>query len=151
MRNGVALFCQVATVFVGVAALAFMLWEPHVEGRNAQATLFEIYFRDPFLAYAYVGSLPFFMGLHQAFGLFGHLRHHDAVSPSTVDGLRAIRSCAMALIGFVAVGGVLILLLGDREDRSAGMFMCLLVILPAGSVAAAAAWLGRRVRSALAR
>lgn len=37
------------TVLVGVSAFAFMLWEPHIEGRNAKATLFEIYFKDPFL------------------------------------------------------------------------------------------------------
>lgn len=39
-------------VLGGIGALAFMLWEPHLEGRNAHAGLFEIYFKDPFLAYA---------------------------------------------------------------------------------------------------
>ena len=46
----------------GIGALAFLLWEPHLEGRNANATPYELYFNDPFLAYAYVASVSFFMG-----------------------------------------------------------------------------------------
>jgi hypothetical protein len=38
------------TVVVGGAVFVFLLWEPHIEGRNAHATLFQIYFNDPFLA-----------------------------------------------------------------------------------------------------
>jgi hypothetical protein len=53
------MFLQVVIVLIGIGVLAFMLWEPHVEGRNAHATVFEIYFHDPFLAYAYIGSIPF--------------------------------------------------------------------------------------------
>ena len=30
----------------------------------------DIYLRDPFLAYVYVGSIPFFIGLYQAFRLW---------------------------------------------------------------------------------
>lgn len=48
---------------LGISTLALMLWEPHLEGRNVNATLFEIYFRDPFLAYAYTASIVFFVAL----------------------------------------------------------------------------------------
>jgi hypothetical protein len=59
MKRSSALFLQAAIVLIGIGALAFLLWEPHIEGRNAHATTFEIYFKDPFLAYVYVGSIPF--------------------------------------------------------------------------------------------
>ena len=59
-------------VLIGLGALALLLWEPHLEGRNAHATLFEIYFNDPFLAYAYGASIPFFVSLYQAFKLLGY-------------------------------------------------------------------------------
>jgi hypothetical protein len=42
------IFLQAVIVLIGIGALALMLWEPHIEGRNAHATLFEIYFNDPF-------------------------------------------------------------------------------------------------------
>ena len=65
------IFLQVVIVLIGIGALALMLWEPHIEGRNAHATLFEIYFKDPFLAYAYIASIPFFVALYQAFKVLG--------------------------------------------------------------------------------
>src|SRR3954464_8875928 len=91
MKRSSTLFLQVAIVLIGIGALALMLWEPHIEGRNAHATLFEIYFKDPFLAYMYVGSTPFFVALYRAFGLFEHVRQNSAFSQATVDALRAIK------------------------------------------------------------
>jgi len=73
MKGSLALFFQAVIVLIGIGVLALMLWEPHLEGRNAHATTFEIYFKDPFLAYVYVGSTPFFLALYRAFGLFGHV------------------------------------------------------------------------------
>lgn len=67
MKRGSTIFLQAVIVLLGIGALALMLWEPHLEGRNAHATTFEIYFNDPFLAYAYVASIPFFTALYQAF------------------------------------------------------------------------------------
>ena len=67
MKKSYIIILQATVVLIGMAALAFLLWEPLVEGRNAHATLFEVYFEDPFLAYAYIGSLPFFIALYHAF------------------------------------------------------------------------------------
>ena len=71
MKRSSTIFLQVVVVLMGIGALGIMLWEPHIEGRNAHATLFEIYFKDPFLAYAYIGSIPFFVALYQAFKVLG--------------------------------------------------------------------------------
>ena len=72
MKRSSTIFLQVVIVLIGIGALALMLWEPHIEGRNAHATLFEIYFKDPFLAYAYIASIPFFVALYQAFKVLGY-------------------------------------------------------------------------------
>ena len=74
MKRSSTIFLQVVIVLIGIGALALLLWEPHIEGRNAHATLFEIYFKDPFLAYAYIASIPFFVALYQAFKLLGYCR-----------------------------------------------------------------------------
>src|SRR6266436_771386 len=105
MKRSSTILLQIVVVLIDIGALGFLLWEPHLEGRNVHATLFEIYFKDPFLAYGYVGSTPFFVALYRVFGLFGHVRQDGAFSQVTVDALRAIKRCAIALIGFVA-GGV---------------------------------------------
>jgi hypothetical protein len=103
-----------------------MLWEPHIEGRNAHATLFEIYFQDPFLAYAYLASTPFFVALYQAFKLLGYIGQDKAFSQATLKALRTIKSCALAIIGFVALGELFIML-GNSDDRAGGVFVGILI------------------------
>src|ERR1051326_5516942 len=126
-KRSATIFLQVVVVLIGIGALALMLWEPHLEGRNAHATTFEIYFKDPFLAYVYVGSIPFFVAVYRAFRLFGHVRQNGTFSQVTVDALRAIKRCAIGIIGFVAGGVVFIIIFGDKDDRPAGFFMSFLV------------------------
>src|SRR3954462_4928873 len=137
MKRSSALFLQVAMVLIGIGVLALMLWEPHIEGRNAHASTFEIYFKDPFLAYVYLGSAPFFIALYRAFRLFGHVRQNKAFSQVTVDALRAIKKCAIAIICFVAVGVVFIIMFGDKDDRPAGVFMSFLVTFASSVIAIA--------------
>ncbi len=149
MKPVLALFLQAAVVLLGLAVLSFLLWEPHIEGRNAHATTFEIYFKDPFLAYVYVGSLWFFMALRRAFGLLGDVRRDGAFSPLTVEALRAIKRCVQVVIGFVGGAVVMILVFGDGEDRPAGIFMCLLATIAMGSVAGVAGFLARKLEQAL--
>ena len=151
MKSSSALLLQVAIVLIGIVTLAFLLWEPHIEGRNAHATTFEIYFKDPFLAYVYVGSTPFFVALYRAFGLFGHVRQNRAFSQVTVDALRNITRCAIAIIGFVAGAVVFIIVFGDKEDRPAGVFMSFLVTFASSIIAIMAAMFARNLQNALKR
>jgi Protein of unknown function (DUF2975) len=120
------IFLQAVIVLIGIGALALMLWEPHIEGRNAHATLFEIYFKDPFLACAYFASIPFFVALYQAFKVLGYIGQNKAFSQATVKALRTIKFCALAIIGFVAVGELFIML-RDSDDRAGGVFIGILI------------------------
>jgi Protein of unknown function (DUF2975) len=138
MKKTSTIFLQVVIVLIGIGALALMLWEPHIEGRNAHATLFEVYFKDPFLAYAYIASIPFFVALYQAFKVLGYVRQNKTFSQATVKALRTIKFCAIAIIGFVAVS-VIFMIFGDRDDRPAGVFMRILITFPSIVVATAAA------------
>ena len=131
------IFLQAVIVLIGIGALALMLWEPHIEGRNAHATLFEIYFNDPFLAYAYLASISFFVALYQAFKVLGYIRENKAFSQLTVKALRSIKFCALAIIGLVAVGELFIML-GDSDDRAGGVFIGILITFGSVVVATAA-------------
>src|SRR5260370_20750745 len=126
MKRSSTIFLQVVIVLIGIGALALMLWEPHIEGRNAHATLFQIYFKDPFLAYAYIASIPFFAALYQAFKVLGYVRQNKTFSQATVNSLRTIKYCAIAIIGFVVVG-VIFIMFGDKDDRPAEGFLLILV------------------------
>src|SRR5882762_661707 len=148
MKRSSAAFLQTLIVLIGIGALALMLWEPHVEGRNAHATPFQIYFKDPFLAYAYTASIPFFVALYQAFKVLGYAGQNKVFSLSAVKALRTIRSCAIALIGFVALGEVFIML-GDSDDRAGGVFMGILITFGSIVIATAAAVFERLLQTAV--
>lgn len=148
MKRSSTVFLQVVIVLIGIGVLALMLWEPHVEGRNAHSTLFEIYFKDPFLAYAYIASIPFFIALYQAFKVLEYVRQDKIFSQATVKALRTIKYCAIAIIGFVAVS-VIFMIFADDDDRPAGVFMRILIAFPSIVVATAAAMFERISQNAL--
>ena len=147
MKRRSTIFLQVVIVLLGVGVLALLLWEPHVEGVNAHATLFEMYF-NPFIAYVYIGSIPFFVALYQAFKLLGYIRRNEIFSQRSVRALRTIKYCAVAIIGFVAVS-VIFMISGDRDDRPAGVFMRILITFPSIVVATAAAMFERILQNAV--
>ena len=149
MKKGSTIFLQAIVVLLGIGALALLLWEPHVEGRNARATLFEIYFKDPFLAYVYTASIAFFVALYQAFKVLGFVRQNQTFSQATVKALRTIKYCALTIIGFVAGAVIFILMFGDGEDRPAGVFMCLLTTFASIVIATAAAMFERILQNAV--
>jgi hypothetical protein len=137
---------QVVTVLVGIGALALLLGEPHVEGRNAHATLTQIYLDDPFLAYVYVGSVPFFVGLYQAFRMWGWVASRDDVSADrALHAARLVRWCAGVALGFIAVGVVILMFVG--EERPPAAFMGFLAMLPVLTLGACASAYERRVRA----
>jgi hypothetical protein len=148
MKRSSTIFLQAVIVFIGLGAFALMLWEPHIEGRNVHATPFEIYFKDPFLAYAYVGSIPFFVALYQAFKVLGYVGQNKAFSHAAVNALRVIKYCAIAIIGFVAVGELFIML-GDSDDRAGGVFMGILITFASIVIGTAAAVFERLLQNAV--
>jgi len=147
MKRSSTVFLQTVIVLISIAALAFLLWEPHVEGVNAHATVFQMYF-SPFIAYVYAGSIPFFAALYQAFKLLGYAGRNEVISQRSVRALRTLKYCALAIIGFAATS-LLFMIGGDREDRPAGLFLRILVSFPAVVVAAAAATFERILQSAV--
>ena len=148
MKQSSTIFLQSVIMLTGIVALILMLWEPHLEGRNAQATLFDIYFKDPFLAFAYVASIPFFMALYQAFKVVGYAGHNKVFSPAAVNALRTIKFCAIAIIGFVAVS-VVFMPFSDPDDRPPGVVMRLVIAFGSIVIATAAAMFERILKNAV--
>jgi Protein of unknown function (DUF2975) len=148
MKRGSILFLRAVLVLIGGGALALLLWEPHIEGRNAHATAFEIYFKDPFLAYVYVASIALFVALYQAFTVLGYVGQDKMLSPAGVRRLRAIKHCAMVIIGFV-VGAELIIILSRSDDPQGGFFMGVLIAFVSTVVVTAMSVLERIVQNAV--
>jgi Protein of unknown function (DUF3036). len=149
MKKSSTLFLQGVIVLIGIGALALMLWEPHLEGRNAHATLFQMYFNDPFLAYAYTASMAFFAALYQAFKLLGFIAEDKVFSPNSVKALRTIKYCAMALVALTIVPEAYLFIVRPGDDIAGGVFMGILVIFASSIIATAAAVFESLLQSAI--
>ena len=150
MKKGSTVFLQVVVVLIGIGALALLLWEPHLEGRNAHATLFQIYFNDPFLAYAYIASIAFFVALYQAFKLLGYVGRSDVFSQRSVKALRTIKHCAMSLVGFLAgAEAYFFIVRRGKDDIAGGVMTGLFLIFVSVVMATAAAVFEKTLQSAV--
>ena len=148
MKRSSTIFLQIVIVLIGIGAFVLLLWEPRIEGRNAHATNFEIYFKDPFLVLVYIGSIPFFTALWQAFKVLGYAGHNKIFSKEAVKCLRTIKYCALAIIGFVVVEEIFIMW-GSSDDRAGGVFMGILITFGSIVIATAAAMFERILQKAV--
>jgi len=149
-KRSSTIFLQVVIVLIGIGALALMLWEPHLEGRNAHATVFEIYFKDPFLAYAYIASIAFFTALFQAFTLLGYIGQNKVFSLDSVRALRTIKYCAIALVAMIgAAVAYLFIAVRGKDDIAGGVAVGLVMIFASVVIATAAAVFERLLQNAV--
>src|SRR3979409_1131524 len=140
MKRSFTIFLQIVVALLGVGVLALLLWEPQVEGRNVNATQFEIYFKDPFLAYIYLAFVPFFIGLYQAFKILGYARRNEIFFQRSVRALRIIKYCALTTAIFIlGAEAYLFIFMRGTDDVAGGVMMGAFIILVSAFVAAVAA------------
>lgn len=151
------MFLQVVIVLIGIFTLAAMLWEPHLEGINANATtLYEIYFDDPFLAYVYLGSIPFFVGLYQAFKVLGYAGQNKVISQPAVKALRTIKYCALITAGAIVLADIFLVMharlypeLGATDGPEGAVMLGIVATFASIVVATAAAVFERVLQNAV--
>jgi hypothetical protein len=149
MKRSSTIFLQAVIVLVGIGVLAFLLAEPHFEGRNVNATLFQIYFNDLFLAYAYIASSAFFVALYQAFTLLTYIAQNKVFSLDAVRALQTIQYCGVTIVGFVVAPLAYLLIVRPEDDIAGGVAMGLFVMLTSAVIATAAAVFKRLLQSAV--
>jgi len=150
MKKSSTIFLRVVITLIGIGTLALLLWEPHIEGRNAHATIFEIYFKDPFLACAYIGSIPFFVALYQTFTLLRYIGKNKVFSARSVKALRTIKYCALIIIGFVAAGeAYLFIVQRSKDDIAGGVAIGFFIIFASVVIATTAAVFEKLLQTAV--
>lgn len=145
MKQASTIFLQVVIALLATGVLTFLLWEPHLEGRNVNATLFEVYFKDPFLAYIYLAFVPFFVGLYQAFNILGFARRNEMFFPRSVRAFRIIKYCALTTATLILGAEFYLFIFVRGEDDIAGGVMMGVFIIFVSAVIATAAAVSERV------
>jgi len=150
MKKSSTIFLQIIIVLIGIGTVALLLWEPHLEGRNAHATPFQIYFNDPFLAYVYAASIAFFIALYQTFKLLGYIGQNKVFSQPAVNALRTIKYCAIILSGLIVAAGIYIRIFHAKDDDPAGFLaLCMVTTFISIVVATVAGVFEKTLQSAV--
>jgi hypothetical protein len=119
MKKGSTLFLKFIICLIAIGSLIWLIWFPQLEGRAANLDLLRIYI-DPFIIYAYIGSIPFFVALYQAFQLLGYVDDNKVFSQSSVNAVRTIKYCAIMISGFIVLG-ILFIRISVVDDDPAGV------------------------------
>ena len=144
MKKGSTLFLKFVICLIAFGAFTCLIWLPQLEGRAADLDLIRIYM-DPLIIYTYIGSIPFFVALYQAFKLLGYIDGNKVFSQLSVDAVRNIKYCAMAFVGFILLGLLYIRLSAPVDEDPAGVTALGTVISFASIVIATAAAIFQRL------
>lgn len=128
MRRGSTLFLKIVLLVIAILVMAGLLWFPQTEGRAANLDLMSIY-ADPFIIYIYIGSIPFFVGLYQAYTLVKLIEVNKFFSQHAVNTLKHIRATSFVLVGMIAVAEIYIRFFVHGDDPAGPTMMGIVVSL----------------------
>src|SRR5260221_50790 len=115
MKKGFTLFLKLAILLISIGALIGMIVFPQAEGRAVNLVIISIY-SDPFIIYGYVASIPFFIGLYQAFKLLNFVDANKAFSQGAVNTFRNMKFASLTLIDFILLGVLYIRFMASGDD-----------------------------------
>ncbi len=119
MKKAPIIFLKVVILLIAIGILIWIIWFPQLEGRAVNLDLISIY-KDPLIIYGYIASVPFFVGLYNAFKLLGYVGGNKIASQSSLNAVRNIKYCAVITSGLIVLG-VLYIRLFVRGDDPAGI------------------------------
>lgn len=138
MKRVSTLFLKVVLAILATAVLAGLISFPPSEGAAAHKDLISIY-ANPFILFIYVGSIPFFVGIYQAFKLLNLIDANKAFSQAAVNTLKNMKIASISLIGFIALALVFIRFFANGDDPAGPSMLGFVVCFAVAVIATAAA------------
>jgi len=148
MKKGSTLFLKGVILLIAAGALIWLLWFPQAEGRAADLDLVSIY-ADPLIIYGFIASIPFFVGLYQAFKLLTLIDANKAFSQKAVNTLKNMKLASLALIGFIVLGLFYIRFFAHGDDPAGPTMLGFIVSFGVAVIATAAAIFQKLLQNAV--
>lgn len=142
------LFLKVVVVLLATAALVGLVWFPQTEGRATNLDVLSIY-SDPLIIYIYIASIPFFVGLYQAFKLLSLIEGNKAFSQSAVDTLKKMKFASLGLIIAIAFAVLYVRFFLKGDDPAGPTMLGMITALIFGVIATAATVFQKLLQSAV--
>ncbi len=138
MKRGSTLFLKIVIVLIAIATFAGLIRFPQTEGRALHLDLISIY-TDPFIIFIYIGSIPFFIGLYQAFKLLNFIDANKAFSQGAVNTLKNMKFASLSLIGFIVLALLYIRFFAHGDDPAGPTALGIVVSFVVAIIATASA------------
>ncbi len=136
MKRGSIIFLKTAILLVAIGTFAALIKFPQTEGRAANLDLISIY-KDPFIIYIYIASIPFFVGLYQAFKLLTFISSNKAFSKEAIKTLGIMKFASLGLIGFIVLAEIYIRLFAHGDDPAGPTALGVMIMFVFGAIATA--------------
>lgn len=148
MKHGSTLFLKVVILLIAIAVLSWILVFPQLEGRAKYLDLISIY-SDPFIIYGYIASIPFFVGLYQAFKLLNLIDANKAFSQGAVNTLKHMKFATLSLTGFIALAVFYIRFFVHGDDPAGPTALGIIISFASIVIATAAAVFQKLLQNAV--
>lgn len=148
MKRSSTLFLRFVLCLVAAAAFVSMLWFPQAEGRAANLDVISIY-TDPLIIYSYIASIPFFVGIYQAFKLLNFIDKNKAFSQSAVNTLKIMKIASLSIIGFIVLGILSIRFYANGDDPAGPTMLGAIAIFVFSVIATATAVFQKLLQNAV--
>lgn len=148
MKRGSTLFLRIVVVLVGAPVLGLCLAAlPWLAGHPANPEYARMLY--PLVAGLYLSAAPFFFALHQTFKLLRYIDRSQAFSQLSIQALKNIKYCAVAVSALYTFMLPFIYLLADRDDAPGLALMGIICTFAALVIAVFAAVLQRLLQEAI--
>lgn len=149
-KPGSTTFLKAVIVLFGLAALALCVFVvPEIAGFAAELYSDMGYIQALVMIDLYGAALPFYIALYQAFKLLGYIDQNKAFSETSVQVLKNIKHCAVAISGMFVIGMPLFYLMAERDDAPGIILIGMIIILASMVIAVFAAVLQKLLNEAI--
>ncbi|WP_059050308.1 DUF2975 domain-containing protein [Paenibacillus senegalimassiliensis] len=147
-KQGSTLFLRVVVFLMGFAVLALAIYAlPRIGGDLLG--YYPLYVTVPIMVGMYGAALPFFFALYQTLKLLGLIDRNTAFSEGSVNALRQIRNCGVAISIIYAAILPTLLIIADKNDAPGLAALGLVICFASAVIAVFAAVLERLLTSAI--
>lgn len=141
------LFLKVVVILMGVPVAALCVFGLPSIAKGATNT--PAYLLYPFILGMYATAVPFFVALYQTFRLLTYIDGNKAFSSLSVQALKNIKYCAVAVSIFYSAGLPLMYRIADVDDAPGLLLLALVIPFASIVIAVFAAVLQKLLQNAI--
>ncbi len=144
MDRGSTLFLKFVVSLIGLTVLALCIFVLPAGISSDKTGMYR-----PILLGMYVPSIPFFFALYQAFQLLSYIDKNKAFSQVSVNALKYIKYCGIAISTFYTACMPYIYYVADKDDAPGVVALGFVIIFASFVIATAAAVIQRLFQNAV--